>query len=279
MLLRKLTCVPECTDARTCPRRFSCPYARMFEPHAIGHGPSGFADPPRPFVFRAAHLDGCRVPAGSRFHFDVHVFDVRNPAPQYFALAFAQLAREGLGPGRGRAELLRVEQLGRDRQPAAVVFQGAGFADPDLAPPIVIGLRPAPKPVRRVRIRFLTPTELKAAGELALRPEFAILFARIRDRLSALRTFYGAGPLAMDFRGMGQRAGRVALGRTALRWSETSRRSGRTGQQHPFGGFTGEVEYEGELAEFLPFLEAAQWTGVGRQAVWGKGEISVAVAA
>ena len=39
----------------------------------------------------------------------------------------------------------------------------------------------------------------------------------------------------------------------------------------------GVAEYEGELGEFVPFLEAAQWTGVGRQTVWGKGAIRVAV--
>jgi hypothetical protein len=51
------------------------------------------------------------------------------------------------------------------------------------------------------------------------------------------------------------------------------RHSSRTGQTHGIGGFTGFAEYEGNLAEFLPWLEAAGATGVGRQAVWGKGEI------
>ena len=52
---------------------------------------------------------------------------------------------------------------------------------------------------------------------------------------------------------------------------ETSRRSGRTGQIHSLGGFVGEAEYEGDLTEFVPYLRAAQWTGVGRQTAWGKG--------
>jgi hypothetical protein len=60
--------------------------------------------------------------------------------------------------------------------------------------------------VERVRVRFLTPTELKSAGVIAPRPEFAILFARLRDRISTLRAFYGAGPLEIDFRAMGERA-------------------------------------------------------------------------
>ena len=51
--------------------------------------------------------------------------------------------------------------------------------------------------------------------------------------------------------------------------------STRTGQAHPLGGFIGEAEYHGDLAEFMPWLEAARWTGVGRQTVWGKGAINI----
>jgi hypothetical protein len=276
-IFRKLACLPECTDPRTCPVRASCPYARMFEPHGEGEGPSGLADRPRPFVFRAAHLDGCRVSPGETFHFDVHIFDLRDPALAYFILSFAQLAREGLGPGRGRAELVRTDQLGEDGTPRALAFDGSTLRAGSLLPPISLSLEPSRRPVHRVRVTFVTPTELKAGGDLVLKPEFGVLFARIRDRLSALSAFYGHGPLELDFRGLAERAARVRLVRSSLRWTETTRRSSKTGQEHPFGGFTGPVEYEGELGEFLPYLEAARWTGVGRQTVWGKGEIAVAV--
>jgi len=36
------------------------------------------------------------------------------------------------------------------------------------------------------------------------------------------------------------------------------------------------VEYEGDLTEFVPYLRAARWTGVGRQTAWGKGAIEIA---
>src|SRR5260370_21370567 len=53
--LRRLICDPACPGPRTCPDRHTCPYARIFEPPAAA--PSGLADPPRPFVFRASPLD------------------------------------------------------------------------------------------------------------------------------------------------------------------------------------------------------------------------------
>jgi hypothetical protein len=68
----------------------------MFEPSTLGGGPSGLTDWPRPFVFRASHLDDTTVERGTAFSFDLNLFDMRNPAIAYLVLAFAQLAREGL---------------------------------------------------------------------------------------------------------------------------------------------------------------------------------------
>ncbi len=124
--------------------------------------------------------------------------------------------------------------------------------------------------VERVRVQFLTPTELKGAEG----PDFGVLLARIRDRASALRELYGDGPLAIDFKALGERASLVSTVRCDIVPMAADRISRSTGQRHSLGGFTGWAEYQGALAEFLPYLEIARWTGVGRQTVWGKGEIA-----
>lgn len=275
-IFRKLVCVPGCDDAKTCQMRAACPYARVFEPRAArGDGPSGLADWPRPFVFRAAHLDGRTIRAGEAFHFDVHVFDVRDPALPYFVLAFAQLAREGLGPGRARAELTSVNQLDLSGAADSQVFDGEQFGMRELDAPNSVDLTAPAVPTSRVRVRFVTPTELKSGHELAERPEFGALFGRLRDRISTLRALYGAGPLEIDFHAMGERAAAVRMTRCELRKTEVERLSSRTGQRHTLGGFVGEAEYEGGLGEFLPYLRLGKWVGVGRQTVWGKGELEV----
>jgi hypothetical protein len=243
-------------------------YARLFEPgSSLGAAPSGLADWPRPFVLRVAHLDGLTVSAGDSFYLDAHVFDLHQPTLGHFRAALSRLADKGLGPGRGRAELERTEQL----DVAGVAQAVWEFS----AAPIVASLEPEPSPVDTVTIRFQTPTELKSAGGLAERPEFPIIFGRLRDRISTLRSLYGAGALEIDFKALGERAARVELRRCDLAWEQVKRKSGRTGQVHPIGGFTGEAEYCGNLAEFLPWLRAARWVGVGRQTVWGKGDVRV----
>jgi hypothetical protein len=225
-------------------------YARMFEPRSE-EGPSGFADLPRPFVLRAAWLDGRQFGAGEAFTLDVNVFDPDIPALDDFRTAFERLCEEGLGRNRPRVELLEAREL----------------------PGVEINLSAPRKPASKIRLTFLTPTELKIGGAILREPRFDAVFKRARDRVTGLIGLYQNESAAneLDFRGLGQRAEAVRMTASGVQQIEHKRRSSRTGQVHSLGGFTGEAEYEGELAEFLPYLEAAWWTGIGRLTVWGNG--------
>jgi hypothetical protein len=201
-------------------------YSRFFAPRSAS-GPSGLADPPRPFVFRAF----------GPLEVGLNLFFTREPAIELFTQAMAELGTLNSVSGTERLCL--------------------PLCTPDWR---LAGLR----------VRFLTATELKGTE----RPEFGVLLARIRDRVSSLRELYGEGPLAIDFKAFGERASHVSMTRCELARVGGERVSRGTGQTHSLGGFTGFAEYEGNLAEFVPYLEIARWVGVGRQTVWGKGEIA-----
>jgi hypothetical protein len=175
--------------------------------------------------------------AGERFEFGFHLFDVTAGGVDVAIRAFREFVDVESVDGR---EILRLP-LSADRAAS------------------------------RVRVSFVTPTELKGAE----RPEFPVLFARLRDRISTLRDRYQGGPLEIDFRGMAERAASVKMTRCEIEQVNAERVSRNTGQRHSLGGFVGFAEYEGELGEFLPYLEIGRYTGVGRQTVWGKGEIHV----
>lgn len=231
-------------------------YTQMFEPRALtpDSGPSGFKDRPRPFVLRAAPLDGTRFKPGEHFTLEVNVFDLEVPALDYFTRSFEQLREEGLGPGRPRVDLIAANEL----------------------PAVAADLAPRSESVSKIGVDFLTPTELKSDGQTLRDAPFDVLFRRTRDRISGLIGLYQNGSESVDFRGLGDRAASVRLIAARFEQHDHQRRSSRTGQTHSLGGFTGHAEYEGELAEFLPWLEAAWWTGVGRLTVWGNGLIRTA---
>lgn len=224
-------------------------FQAIFSPGASGKHPSGLADLPRPFVFRSRHLDSAIIEPGQTFHFDVHLF---SSLVDIFTAAFEAMGQRGIGAGSSRLLLRTVE-----------------------TEPITLSLEPGAQPVDAVSVEFLTPTELKSREHIAPQPLFPILFARVRDRIATLHALYGGGPLEIDFRAMGERAAAIGTSACDIRVVAATRRSSRTGQRHSIGGFTGAARYEGPLAEFLPWLQAAAFTGVGRQTTWGKGELRV----
>lgn len=255
-IFRSISCDPACPGASNCPKAPACAYARMFEPRIlVGAGPSGLHDAPRPFVLRAASLDSKRFEPGQRFSLGVNIFDLEAPALEYFRLAFSKLGDDGLGPGRPRVELTSAIEMKTES----------------------VDLSRTGDTVTRIALEFLTPTQLKLEGEPVLEPRFDVLLKRARDRVTTLIGLYQAGPVSseFDFRGLAQRAGSVRLTASRIAQVETFRRSKRTGERHGTGGFTGDAEYEGGLAEFLPWLEALWWTGVGRLTVWGNGLVRV----
>jgi hypothetical protein len=213
----------------------------VFRPPSRPGLPSGLRTPPPPFVLRAPHLNGRMVAAGSEWEFRLNVFD-------------PDLSIE---PEWGTISGARVEALGFDTADARV----------DLAA--------ATPGLKRLRVEFETPAELKGHDAPDAPPPFGVLLKRVRDRVATLRLLYGEGELALDFRALGERAEAVQLVEGAVAPVELDRRSRRTGQVHAVGGFLGAAVYEGELGEFLPWLQAAEATGVGRHTVWGNGALRV----
>jgi len=258
----------------TCNFRRECPYACIFEP-ALDSGPSGLVDAPRPFIFRAPHLDGARIAPGQPFHFDLHLFDLRPQIIAYFITAFQQFAETGMGPAKGAAQLVVVSILDASRRPVGNIYSEGVLRSNVPCPLVQIALLPPAQPITGASIRFLTPTELRKSQPTAEPPPFVVVLSRLRDRISNLLTLYGAGKPDFDFSGLSARAQSVTIERSALTNRVTSRFSGRSSQEHPIGGFLGTIDYAGDLTEFVPFLQAGQWTGVGRHTVWGNGQMEI----
>ncbi len=243
---RRLFCSMDCPGAGLCPRAAACEYARIFEPKPSVAAPSGLADLPRPYVIQAEHLSGSSFVAGQDFSFHVNLFDLGHRAA--VVEAFRTFEGSGLGARRSGVRFMTVT-----------------------CDEISVDLRRKAKPVRRMLIRYRTPTTLKGGTV----PTFELVAGRVRDRVGALSQFYGEGLIPIDFDEFGRRAALVTMTRCELRTIEGQRRSSRTGYTHAMGGFVGEAEYEGNLTEFVPFFEAARYTGVGRHASWGNGQIEI----
>jgi hypothetical protein len=151
-------------------------------------------------------------------------------------------------------------------------------------------------------LRFHTPTLIRTgsgvdgagrripAVEVRERPPFGVLIRRLRDRLSALCTFFGEGPWTgretaeqgraePDFAAMGRLADTVRLVRSETTWHHRSRFSTKTGDTHEISGLTGTATYAFDTPThrdlFLPLLKCGALIHAGKHAVWGNGWVEV----
>lgn len=293
-VFRRLCCVPQCKDAKNCPLTGSCPYKTIFEPSPpVGSDRlSKYQDIPRPFVFRAPQTQKARFGQGETFEFDLVLIGRALEFLPYFVLAFRELAAEGIGLNRAKCKLARVEaiepvlnDMQRNEYASHVVYSredqlfrsnGNDMLKSWFESRIqTFSTAKASGAARRINMRFLTPTFLRADGEVVRRPEFHHVFKRLRDRINALSTFFGTGPLDVDFRPLGERAEKVRNTCSRFEWVERARTSSKTGQRHELSGFIGEATYEGDLAEFLPWLTLGELLHVGKHTAWGNGQIEM----
>ncbi len=280
----------------------------IFRPR-LARGPSGLADAPRPFVLQAKELDGQTV-ARSSFGCDLNLFAPTLEAQ--FKRAFETLAERGITPSRtplrlekwdSRRVLIRladVEPVTRLRVHFETPTELKGWDGNGWPPFEILACRlrdrlsalrslygqaePAqsPSPVGRTSVcEGLQPapsSDQSANAESGSQPSSTPTPATANvESGSQPIVFRGPGPLEIDFKAFGERATRVAATAGELAHETARRTSSRTGMSHPLGGVTGWVEYEGELGEFLPYLRAAAYMGVGRQTVWGHGRLKVEI--
>ncbi len=292
---RRLCCVPQCASAQACPLASSCPYKVIFEPSPPpdAHRLSRNQDIPRPFVFRAPLNDKTKFHPGEEFQFDLVLIGRALDYLPYFVLAFRDLATQGLGLNRAKCELRRVLEVnpgcGSDARNQVkkgsvdsnchVIYDSADqiFHEPK-ALDVESWLSERTTALlenEHVVVRFLTPTLLKAESSVKRSPDFHHIFKRLRDRISALSTFFGAGPLQCDFSGLGIRAEQVRTVSSNVQWVERFRTSSKTQQRHELSGFTGSAVYSGELQEFLPWLALGELVHLGKHTAWGSGQIAL----
>jgi hypothetical protein len=306
MAFRRLVCIPQCREVRLCPLGQTCPYRIIFEP-APPPGAERLSknqDIPRPFIFRPPLDTATTYPPGQAFDFTLTLMGKAVDFLPYFILAFREVAREGVGLNRARCELEEARAVNPESGPwpeppvpspvSALIYTAAdqlfrapqAFTLGDYVQARLAqllngngGLSTGHYALTTV---FLTPTYLKSEGQAVRQPEFHHLFKRVRDRLNALCTFYGPGPIDADFKGLGEAAEKVCTVKSDVHWQERSRRSSKTGQRHELSGFIGSCTYEfhkpeSEVSnlELLKWLVCGELIHAGRHTAWGNGWFQV----
>lgn len=277
---RKLVCVDLRWECAECTLRFTCPYTKVFNPFLPpdAHQFRGNQNIPRPFVFKPPLSEQTTYAAGEPLVFDLVVAGSAIDYLPYFIVAFRELGVTGLGLNRAPVRLERVEAVLPGAAPDVVYESKSNLVRPSPAQdlPLTNDAGTA-NDLGTLTIKFLTPTTLKTgstlerSGEVVRTPAFHHVLKRLRDRINALATFYGSGPLELDFKSLGELAEQVETVHDDTHWVDRSRYARRRGVTHDLSGFAGAITVRGVLAPFLPLLRIGEYVHVGKNAVFGNG--------
>lgn len=127
-------------------------------------------------------------------------------------------------------------------------------------------------------LQFKTPVRL-TKDEKLVREEitFLLLIQSLIRRLRDLKRAYNnedgdMGKADKDFYSM---AGKIDISENNLNWTRQNRYSTRQGQKVLLDGFTGMINYEGNVSHFLPLLKAGEIVHIGKGTSSGNGRIEL----
>lgn len=263
--LRKVACVPLCKSPQTCLLGSLCPYFYAFESQR-NDAPAGLRNYPHPFVLEP--VSSSIVEQGSEFSFGFILVGNSIRILPYFIYAFIQMGQMGIGKNHGKFNLISVVS----RPSGKVVYQ------PERGVIEFWGDRISPSKIhigRRVRLSFLTPTRLKIGGIYEVAPRFESLVRAGLRRMSLLARGYCDAELRLRFDELIEMSRGVRIVNEMTNMRIIKRFSSRQKAKVPMYGFTGIVEYEGDLPSFGELLDALRWLHIGGATSFGFGKVEI----
>lgn len=216
------------------------------------------------------------------FHFTITLFGDGFRFLPYFVLAASAMGDTGIGPGRGKFEIVSIHAINSLIGESQVILaEGAKVVKPQSLPIAwqqACALAQGFSNEVDVRIRFLSPTRLIESDSLVKAPDFRIFFRRLLERIDELSRQHNHGERrsAEEVRTLYQLADQVRLIDQSTQWIELWGPSGRTGRPTPMGGFVGYAVYRSKhWDQLLPFVLLGQGVQAGKLTAKGNGVFQV----
>jgi len=275
--LRSLACMTRAKTCDGCELIANCPYPALFAPPApAAHALQKFSQVPVPYVIEPPEWGARLLAVGETFSFNQVLIGSALRELPLVVLAWRRALGRGIGPGDGRAELLRVVHCAEAGETEIHRPDTGALLDHERK----VSLRStACADGHRATLRFHTPLRLQQNGR-ALPPEkldARTLLMALARRASLLAEFHCGAPLIEDFPALTAACAGLREAKR-LSWRDWTRYSSRQQQKMALGGAVGDWTLEGELAPFLPLLRLGEWLHVGKETAFGLGRYTLLAA-
>ncbi|MCL0065556.1 CRISPR system precrRNA processing endoribonuclease RAMP protein Cas6 [Dehalococcoidia bacterium] len=277
-VFKRTVCISRDRNCMDCLLIGKCVYSYCFETPtgqetALSYTSSNH---PHPFIIEPPHESQSWPRQNDHINFNVVLIGNGIDYLPYFVFVFDELGRSGLGRERGKYLLEKVEALSdftntqyetiydSCRKFLSNGYQVRRFAD--------IAEETSGYTRRRLAIRFVTPTRIKYQGRIEVEVNFSVLIKNLLRRISLLSEMHCNSRLDLDYADLIEKARNVRIVKSNLHWYDWERYSSRQKAKMKLGGFVGDITFEGDLAEFMPFIKLGEYLHVGKGTSFGLGE-------
>lgn len=286
---KKVVCTIKRETCDECLLKSKCIYSYIFEtpPPEDSEILRKYEKAPHPFVIEPPLETKRNYPPDEILTFNLILIGKAVDYLPYFIYTFEELGRIGIGKGRGKYELKEVNCDGKqiynstDRQLKQIENNSPSIPSylkrgkEELPPLYEGGLRGVTHHSSLISLNFITPTRIVVNGDLVVDLEFHHLIRSLLRRISTLSYFHYGKRMDIDFKGLIQRASSVKVRERNTKWHDWERYSTRQDTRMKMGGFIGNVIFEGDLTEFMPFIELGEILHAGKGTSFGLGRYRI----
>ena len=196
----------------------------------------------------------------------------------HFIYAFDEMARNGLGIQRRKAELLGLDAAWPpgNTQPIYNAAEERLLGTPKPVQCEDIQSRVRELHGKPLRLTFETPVRINLDGRLSKSAEMAALLPSLLRRLSLLNYFHCGASFETDVRPLLDSGRDVKNLRSKIFWKDWTRYSTRQETLMEFGGFIGWAEYPPLPDELLQALAWGEILHLGKASAFGLGKYNIA---
>lgn len=241
-------------------------------------------NPARPLVVRpplpVRAGDDCVFMAGDIFRVELVLIGEAVRVFPYLFQAMRQIGQKGVGYGRGRYQVNRVQLVNPLSGTCVDLWHGARVRMPEQPVTMTEVTRHANTlNPEQLWLRFLTMTQLTHEHRTLIRPQMDALIMRILERLQSLEDHYGQ-PVSHEVwkerhETLAQVAIQSRIRRDETRWLRAKSGSRRANRMQDISGFVGSAWVEGDLRPLREWLVWASLINVGKNAIKGNGWFEV----
>ncbi|MCL5029288.1 MAG: CRISPR system precrRNA processing endoribonuclease RAMP protein Cas6 [Bacteroidetes bacterium] len=287
---KRLVCInPEENDCYKCIVNKNCSYHKIFNSNIDAETSQRLniaATAPRPFVIEPPMTNQRKYTKGDQFTFNLILIGWAIEYLPYFIIVFERLGeRFGIGKiteegKRGKFFITSVKCSGR-----SIYTHKTKYLSTNFKPKTVVDLLPL-RSTYKIRINFLTPTRLEINHERQLlnkQDDFLTFIIRLYNRLFSLQEIYCKENTLIEYshKDLETEARKVKLLYSNLIWQDLERytrinkEEGNEKDIMKYGGFVGDVMFEGNLEPFLNMIALGEVLHVGKYYTFGLGKYEI----